>query len=189
MMNYNNNLRLMSEFAGNYDERIHIRELERRTSIDIKILYNSLKELVSNNILDYERKGNLKIYFLKKTLETLNFIVACEHYKTFNFLNQNKVLKPFLLELNKLCDFLIFGSFAKKRNEKESDVDVLVFSKNKKFIKELISKYGVNIHVQYSSYEYFLKSIKDKNHLANEIVKNHILFCDSYSFNKVIIFG
>jgi predicted nucleotidyltransferase len=81
-------------------------------------------------------------------------------------------------EMLNFCDsILLFGSYANDNFEENSDLDlVLVNCNNKEAIKKIKNREVMEINEHYVSYLDFKKSLKNKNNLAIEILKNHILF-------------
>lgn len=181
-------LEIIEQYIGNYDYKYHIRELERLLNIDIKILSRELNKLVLLNIIDFEIKGRLKQFFLKKNINSYLYLCMAEKYHSMKFIKKNKMLIPFLNELLLISDFIIFGSYAKGEVLKESDIDLIVFTKDKKKLKELSKSYNIKCHFQFTNTTNFLNSIRNKNPLALEVLKNHIIFGDSSFLNKVICF-
>ncbi len=182
-----NQLVIGKAYLENLKEDLYMRRLERITGLDIKILSRELNLLVKNNILDYELKGKIKSYSLKRTLSTELFLIMSEIYKTNEFLEKNRLLKTRLTELNEKADFLIFGSYASNKNTKKSDLDILIFSNKTKDIREIISRFNIRVHAQYTSINEFRKLYEKKDNLIVEIINNHVLFGKYKEFVKLVM--
>ena len=67
---------------------------------------------------------------------------------------------------------IIFGSYAKNLQKKDSDLDLLIIGNyNEKNIKELEKIYNLEINIK----KYDLSIFKKPDHLFNEVIKDHIL--------------
>lgn len=177
MMKINNNLLIVGKiFVNNLNLTLFVREIERLSKIDIKTLHKELKYLVDNNILDFKDVGKIKVYSLKNTFECKLFLELVENYKTLEFIQTNKQLKLKLYELNNLADFIVFGSYANYTNTKVSDLDIVIFSKEDKKIKDKFKEFGIKIHPHFIEFEEFIKFYGENYPLALEIIKNHISF-------------
>ena len=47
----------------------HAREIAKKLEINHMIIVRKLKELLDENVVDYEKQGRNNVYFLKKTIE------------------------------------------------------------------------------------------------------------------------
>jgi predicted nucleotidyltransferase len=187
MKNINNNKLLIGlAFLNNLRDMLHLRELERQTKLDIKTIHIETKQLLDMNILNFKPKGNMKLFFLKNTFETFNFIIIVETYKALKFINLHKKLKLMFNELSKLSDFLVFGSYASNTQTKDSDIDLVIFSNKNPKIKKTLNNYDNNIHTQFILFNEFKKKLKSKDPLAIEIFNNHVLFGKHKNFAEII---
>ncbi|MBS1267294.1 MAG: hypothetical protein MAG795_01266 [Candidatus Woesearchaeota archaeon] len=183
MKHFNENkLRIGIAFLQNLDSRLYLRQISRIADLDVKIIFRELNELTDVNILDYIKKGRMKLYFLKKNIETELFLIMCETYKAQIFLKQHKKLKPKLLELYKKTDFAIFGSYAEYKNKKGSDLDIVIFSTDERKLTEKFQ----NLHPHFIEFNEFRQQARKQSGLAREIVKNHILFGKYKQFVRLL---
>src|SRR3990172_11864679 len=72
-----------------FGEEIHARVLAKRLDINHMTVIRNLKELVSENVLEFRKEGRNKVYFLKKSMEARNYAIISELYKL------NKTLKNY----------------------------------------------------------------------------------------------
>ena len=186
MKNINKNkLMIISAFIENQNN-LYMREISRLSNLDIKIISRELKELLEGNILDYKFRGKIKLYSVKNNIQTQFIFSMAEMYRASVFIEKYKILRPFLNSLYKLTDFLIFGSFADGTNKKDSDLDLVIFSKKTKKLKEIFEKSPFKIHAQYIIFDEVVKIFEKGDRLSNEIKKNHILFGEFSNFIKWI---
>lgn len=186
MMNIfnSNQLQIGEQFTSR--KYLYLREIERLTGLDIKIVHRELKILLDFNIVDFELIGKTKIFNLKNNIEATSFLIATESNKSFHFILVHKNLAISLSELDRVCDFAIFGSYAKKTDTKESDIDIIIFKKSPK-ISKIVSSFPVKMHVQYATFESFSALLHENNALAKEILRSHILFGKHKEFSELVL--
>ena len=172
----NNQFRILEAFLRNLGKQLFMREIGRLSGLDIKIISRELKLLLENNILDYEQRGKIKLYHVKNTIESETMIVATEAYKTREFLDMYDELKLPLIGLNKKTDFIIFGSYAKGSENKNSDVDIVIFSSKSSILEALLEKFQKKLHKQYIKFEEFSLLYEKNSVLTREILRSHVLF-------------
>jgi len=181
----NNQFRIIEVFLKNLGKELFMREISRLSGLDIKILSRELKILLDGNVMDYEVRGKIKLYHIKNTFESESLIIATEAFRTQKFLEKHHYRQ--LLELNKITDFIIFGSYAKNLETPNSDIDIVIFSKKNDKIEKLLSDIPKNIHKQYVSFGEFLTLYGKDTILAREILRSHVLFGKHKEVAQVIL--
>ena len=161
----------------------HVRSIAKKFKINHMIIFRKIKELYNENVVDYSEEGKNKVYFLKKTPEAKASVFITENYKL------NKLLKnhPFLRRIvekvqknKKIRMAVLFGSYAKGLEKKDSDIDIYIETSNRDIKKEL-EILNSNLNVKIGKYD-------KENLLIREIEKNHILlkgveeFYEKYKF-------
>jgi len=169
MVQNRNNLELeiiLALLKGSY----HLRELSRKLKIPHATLLRKLNELVGENILDYKTEGKNKIFFVKNSLSTKNQIYSAEIYKLSKLIKKHSELEVIFEEIKKVFPkgmIILFGSYAKSNEKKESDIDVYMESSNNK-LRDKIKEINSKINPKFGKF--------DKNSLLiKEIIKNHII--------------
>jgi len=148
----------------------HIREIAKNLKINHMTIQRKIKELEKENIVDYKQEGKNKVYFLKKTLETKNYLIITESYKINKIINKYPNLRNIIEKIQKNTKIklaILFGSYSKERAKKESDIDIYIETSNnalKKEIEHIYSKINVKIG------KFDISSL-----LIKEIIKNHII--------------
>ncbi|MGV8151348.1 MAG: nucleotidyltransferase domain-containing protein [Candidatus Woesearchaeota archaeon] len=181
----NNQLRIMDAFLSNIGRQLYMREIARMSGLDIKIVSRELKVLLDNNVMDYEIRGKIKLYHWKNTFETEALIIATEAYRSQKFLEKHEILE--LMDLNKITDFIIFGSYAKNLENKHSDIDIVIFSKKTDKIEKLLDDISKKIHKQYISFGEFTALYRKDTVLAREILRSHVLFGKHKEITQIIL--
>ena len=181
----NNQFRIIEVFLKNLGKKLFMREISRLSELDIKIVSRELKILLDGNVMDYEVRGKIKLYHIKNTFESESLIIATEAYRTQKFLEKHEILE--LMELNKITDFIIFGSYAKNLENKHSDIDVVIFSKKIPKIEKLLDNIPKEIHKQYISFGEFMTLYRKNTVLAREILRSHVLFGKHKEVTQIIL--
>lgn len=175
----------MDAFLSNIGRQLYMREIARMSGLDIKIVSRELKVLLDNNVMDYEIRGKIKLYHWKNTFETEALIIATEAYRSQKFLEKHEILE--LMDLNKITDFIIFGSYAKNLENKHSDIDIVIFSKKTDKIEKLLDDISKKIHKQYISFGEFTALYRKDTVLAREILRSHVLFGKHKEITQIIL--
>jgi len=157
-----------------------IRTLSGAILIDYKNTYNIVDALQSS-VISKEKIGNTNLIKIK--LVPNQEIFSVENKRTSLLLKENKQLElvkqdieninyPFLI-------VLIFGSYVKKTQAKNSDIDLCIICDHKEKTKELISKLELlplklELHTfTTNEFDSMLKT-KEEN-VGKEIVKNNLI--------------
>lgn len=154
---------------GLLKKRNHLRGIAKELKINHMTVKRVLDKLVKENILDVKQEGRNNVFSIKKTLEAENYVLRAELYKFNKFINKHTFLKLSLKELRKTNVGLvvIFGSYAKGLETKDSDVDIYIAT-NKRTIRKWASKINEKFSVKIGKYD-------KKNLLIKEIEKDHVI--------------
>lgn len=164
-------------------KEMHQRELAKELKTSLTRIQSILKELMDINALDYKEIGKNHVYFIKKNLISKSLILNAENYKLIRLLRKHTFLEPLFREIserypNKMI--LLFGSFAKGTEKKESDIDIYINTTNQK-IKETIQKMNDLISVKIGKFN-------PDDLLIKEIIKNHIIISGGDEYYEKIKF-
>jgi predicted nucleotidyltransferase len=180
--NINKNIiKIISVLMGG---RAYLNEIHEKTEIKSKNnLLKNLNFLTNNKILiKEENKSNT---FYRLNYEN-NVLIAL-----LNIINKTKLENlPFdikksiseALFVSKPRMAILFGSYAKKNHNKKSDIDLIFFDVvGKKGIKEISSKYGVQLNITFMD----LLELKKDNEALNHIMKTgYPLVGGEYFYNE-----
>lgn len=181
--------KILQCFYKNKREKIHLREIARRTALNENSVTRFLKQLEKQQILKSEKEANLKKY---------SFIFNTKSAVLLTYLDIEKLNKLPLIRKNAIEHFIkqlkekpiiaiLFGSTAKEIFTEKSDVDILLLV-NKKINTQKAEQYaeaqtGINISPIQITYENFIKEkkIKEDNVIQAAIetgypITNHILW-------------
>jgi len=176
----NKELEIISLFRGNYKKRFYLREISKIANMPLKTCQNTLSKLEESKILKSNVEGKNKYFALNlENIKTKLYLQHAEIYQTDKFIEKHKLIKTFLKSTNTAATIIIFGSFAKSLENKNSDLDMLIVSNKAEALSNhlLPSK----LHKIKMSEKNFLKAINQQENLIKEIEENHIIL-NNHSF-------
>src|SRR3989344_2722788 len=148
----------------------HIRGLAKLLGTNQTTIARKVREMHRENILDWKQEGRNKVVFLKKSLETKQYVYAVEVQKLLVTIKKYPSLRR-VIELikknEKITLAILFGSYAKGTAHKESDIDIYLCTTDTK-LKEEVEAIDSKISVKIGKYT------KDSL-LIKEIEKKHII--------------
>lgn len=151
-------------------ENNHVRGLAKLINTNQTTIARKLNELYEENIVDFIIRGKNKVFFLKKNLESKQYCCIMEQFKIIELVNKYPKFRRIIEHIrkdDKLHLAVLFGSYAKGLEKKDSDIDIYVNTRSSK-IKDSLSLIDSRINVKIGLYD-------DKSLLIKEINKNHII--------------
>lgn len=148
----------------------HIRGLAKDLNINQMTISRRINDLYKENVVDFRQEGKNKVYFIKKTLEARQYAYIAEIRKVLEAIKKYPLLRGIIESIskkNKIKLAIIFGSYAKGKATKESDIDLYIETKDRK-LKEEIAKINSKLNVKIGLYD-------RQSLLVKEIEKNHLL--------------
>jgi len=118
----------------------HQREIARILNINQTTARRMLFHFEENNLIDHKKQGKNNVYFIKDSLNSKIYERKLEYYKLEKVL-ENKTIRRIIREINDLIQkgelsrnlvIVLFGSYAKFSEHKNSDVDIYINSIKKK---------------------------------------------------------
>lgn len=175
-----NDKRILALFLGDYSKQYYLREISKLTKIPLKTTHRLVSSLEKEKILKSAVSGKNKYFKLNLgNPQTKLYLLEAEIYKTSILIGKYPLFKTFLKELNSSSLLAVFGSFAKFKADKDSDLDLLVVSKRKEELP--FHLLGYNIHKVELSEKDFIKAVENNETLIREIAENHIIL-NNHSF-------
>ncbi len=168
-----------------------IREISLEIKKDYPGVYNSVKELSKDNIIDIKKIGKSSLCELNlnpKTISILSFLDEQEAFSK-NIPNIDKIL-----EFNEFLDEIIIvtGSYASEKQTKKSDIDLVIITKEKAFEKQKLLENLTSLMIpEIHAVIMTQKDIKDMLHdkkpnFGKEIFKNRLLFRNASRYYQLI---
>jgi len=162
----------------------YLREIAKKIKKSTSSVSRNLNFLKKEGIIKERRFGRELMYSLNlKNNITLRLCELSETQKLDKFYRKNKemniVLEDFLEKIKKhdVINITVFGSVAKGRYSKKSDIDLLIVTNEKRSfsteIRDIYSEYGKNVSV----INLTKRELKEKKseQLIKEIVGNHLI--------------
>lgn len=149
----------------------HPRALSKELGTNHTIIIRRLNELQEENVVDSKKEGRNKSFFIKKTAEARNRVLISELQVLTDFVRKHPELRSLIDRVwanRKVSLAMIFGSYAKGLENKNSDIDLFVLTDDRRLKKELeLLDSRLNIKIG--------RSWDASNPLIREIQKNHVI--------------
>ena len=148
----------------------HIRGIAKNLNTNHMSILRRIKELSEENVVDYDKRGRNKDYFLKKTIETKNYLFTLENYKLNKIIKKYPILRGLIEKIQRdkrIKLVILFGSYAKERAKQDSDIDIYIETEKgdiKKELEIINSKLSIKIG-----------KFNKKSLLMKEIIKEHVI--------------
>lgn len=192
----NEKIRLLEVWRKNPFRELSISEIMKESKKKTKTwVFNALKLLVKNNILNSTRKANLDIYSLNlENPSSLQFLQYLESQNNLNF-SQIKIISEIIEKIPiKNYSIIIFGSYADNKQIKNSDLDICLLIENKEvekrikpYINEIKLNHAAKIDEHYITFEDFIKMLlRDEENLAKQIFIKRMLFYNSEIYYQLL---
>ena len=179
-------LEIISHFIKTKNTPIHGRELSRLLKQNQKTTQNKLNYLKNNNALTSITAGKTKLFQLNLNNNHLIYtLFQAQVYKTQMLINSNFEIKKILHDLRELGEapIIIFGSYAKGYQTKQSDLDILYLGK-KLDTNKIQHKYTKKLHTINIPKSEFTKGLEEKQSFMLELMNNHIIIQDIEYFTQ-----
>lgn len=183
--------KILKFLIENKESPYSIRELSKELKADYKNTSQALDKLPVE-IYSKNKQGNSYLIKFKPTNNIHTLLV--EDKRTAEFLTKNpklKLIKQYVEELDyPFLTVLVFGSFVKQENTKQSDIDICIIHDNRRKAESLIEKFellSLNLEIQNFTTKEFISMIeKVQNNLGHEIVKNNIILYGKEAYYNLI---
>ncbi len=181
----NKELDIIALYSGNYKAEFYLRQISKLAKLPLKTCQNILINLEKERILKSDVEGKNKYFRINlDNIQTKFYTLKAEIHKTDNFLEKYPQIKTFLKSLNTNILIIIFGSFAKFKADKNSDLDLFVVSEKEQKLPFHLLPY--KIHQINLSEESFKKAISEKETIIKEIEENHIILNNHSSYVNIM---
>ncbi|MEK6963341.1 MAG: nucleotidyltransferase domain-containing protein [Nanoarchaeota archaeon] len=177
-------IRVLSLFTKGFNKGFYIREVHQALGISPSTAQLILDDLEKKAVLESALRGKTKIYNLKKTWISQEYLILAEHYKTISFLEKHLKIKEFLGKIPGYLDgiALIFGSYAKDLEKEDSDLDLFIIgSCDRKKIEEAGEIYNLKVSIKNYPFKTFQENLKN-DVLIREVLDNHIAVFNAEGF-------
>jgi len=185
-------LQVVEHFIRDFSCSCHGSAIAKASGLNQKTVSNVLNRLEEDGFLESRTVGKNKEFKLRfDDLErTKRFLLGVENARTLRFLEENPKVKevfsktsPFLKGI-----VLVFGSYAKGSQKKDSDLDVFIAGEyDASKLKQPASLYGIEVSVRHMSRENFRKALREKDLLIREVVSDHIILHGTEEYLEFVL--
>lgn len=177
---------VLGAYLRDYSLRLSASEISKDVKIGRRTVSRIMNRLVEVGFMDYVLQGKNKLfYFDLNKNNSFSLLNYSEINKSINFGLKNKEIYLIISKLVSVSDaVIVFGSYAKGKNKKGSDLDVVLLGNvNLNELKKIKDLSLVEINEHIVSFSEFKKILKSKNPLSLEISNSHVLFGN---FSKIV---
>lgn len=185
----NNKLDIVIALIEKPNEQITINRLSQELDIDYKNVYNIVKKFERDNLIFLEKNGNAYNCILNKEVHPIIFEAEFERRNNFLKKKSFKVLADKLSKLNFPFIAIIFGSYAKGTETKNSDIDLMVICEDNrdKEIQRTISLFPQDIHLISLTSEEFRSMANNKEfNVVTEAISNNIILIGIEDYYRML---
>ena len=176
-------LKIIKYFIENKKPKT-IREIAKQIKADYKITHTATQRLIQKNILQAQTIGKSSLCSLNEKYFGIEVYEAEDERKENILKNSNikQLYKEIISKVNTgFFILLLFGSYAKNKQTKTSDIDLMFISNDKDFeskISNILSLLPLKTHALVFTEEEFIrmKDSKKSNVIQEAIESNIILY-------------
>ncbi len=169
------------------EENLTIRKISQITEINYRIAYEKISMLEKAGLLKSVKIGATKVCRFTDKFDRIVF--EAEYERRSELLKKKDFLVVFkrLSELQFSFIALLFGSHAKGKASKNSDIDILAIGGDEKEIRSAISLLPEKIHLTCVSYKDFINMAKSKEFtVVSETIKNNIILIGIEEYYRLL---
>lgn len=184
-----NHLRILVQFTRGFEKEYYIREVQRLIHCSPRTAQLILDDLEKKAVLESKTRGKIRTYKLKKNRIAYDYLIFTEIYKKIAFLSENKVIKEIVEKIVHHIEGIgiLFGSYVKKKEKKESDIDLFVAGDiDREEIEKIAKLYGKDIQIKNYPLSLFKKEIKH-DVLIKEVLKDHVIIKGSEEVIELVM--
>ena len=184
-----NHLQALSLFTKGFDKEYYIREVERLLKISPRTAQIILDDLEKKAVLESRMRGKIKSYRIKRSDAAIDYLVLVEHYKKISFMEKRLMVKEITAKITPFIHGIgiVFGSYAKGLEKKDSDIDIFIAGKcDKEGVESVAQLYGIEISVKVYPARAFESGLR-KDILIKEVLENHVIFLDAEKFVRMVM--
>lgn len=176
----NREMDILALYLSGYNKQFYLREISKLTKIPLKTTQTLIAHLEKDRILKSRVSGKNKYFRLNiDNLQTKFYLLQSELHRTAVFIEKYPLFKIFIKEIKANAPIIVFGSFAEFKADKDSDLDLLIVSKEKVNLPFHLLAYKT--HEIYLDENSFVKSLEKNETLIREIEENHTVL-NNHSF-------
>ncbi|MBN2013900.1 MAG: nucleotidyltransferase domain-containing protein [Candidatus Altiarchaeota archaeon] len=184
-----NHLQVLALYTKGFNKDHYIREVQKLLEISPRTAQLILGDLEKKTVLESKTKGKIKTYKIKKTETAKDYLIFTEQYKKITFLKDKPMIRELLTKITPSINGIgiIFGSYAKGIEEKNSDLDIFIAGDyDKEETKKASSLYGIETSIKNYPKKIFQENMWN-DILIKEVLDNHIVFSNTEEFIRTVL--
>lgn len=184
-----NHLRVLTLFTMGHGREYYIREVDKLLKISPRTAQLILGDLEAKGVLGSTTRGKIRSYRVKENIIARDYLLLAETHKRIAFMDRNLVIRDIVEKITPHIQGIgvIFGSYAKGLQKKDSDLDVFVAGTyDKTAVADVSRTYGIHISVKCYPMDIFEKEAW-KDILIKEVMDNHIIIRAAEDFIMVMV--
>ncbi len=185
-----NQIEILNLFRKNLFLKASILQIQKRLKKkSYQRVYDGVKELVKRKTLTLEKFGHSSLVSLSLTPESIFMLSYLDGEEAFSskIPNLNKIL-----DLKELTDdlLMIIGSYAKHKQTKSPDIDLVVITLDQAFDKQKLIEnltFFPPIHpIVFTRKDFIEMLLSSEENLGKEAFRNHLIYQNSTSYYQLI---
>jgi predicted nucleotidyltransferase len=196
--------RIVGLFSANLAQELTINQIKHKLRRSYHFIYDATQELIKQNILNAAVRGHSTVCSLNlKSEKTKALLIFHSINKHEQFLNKKQQLTSLFGELIRnvvgsrdILSIILFGSYAKGTETKQSDIDLLIIAAEKdknniiqREIHALETTHGKEINQMVVTASMFKTMLRNKTELnvGKEALANHVVLYGPEFFWKFVL--
>ncbi|MEF8847321.1 MAG: nucleotidyltransferase domain-containing protein [Candidatus Paceibacterota bacterium] len=194
-------IQALKPYTLDYTKEYHLRELARELEINHASLRPHLDSLKKKGVIKEKEQGRNKVFSLNHKSDLLPYyLIQAEADRTAEFLEGNNTIRSFWKNFRDKVPYerrqdietlILFGSFAKKTEDKKSDIDLFLAAakKTSEKVTETCSKLetvtGRTIELEKTN---SLRNLLAHQGLGTfgEVIHNHVILLGIENFVRTV---
>ncbi|NOQ55920.1 MAG: ArsR family transcriptional regulator [Nanohaloarchaea archaeon] len=181
-----NTNKILQAFLSDYSTKMYVREIAKTIGLNRQTVSETLKMMEKERLLNSKISGRQKTY----SLNYRNQLTKLKIINVENTMRMNTITKRTISTLMNYLDttstIILFGSYAKCTERKDSDIDLLIISDKISNLERFEKETGKTIQAIYMKPEEFIDGFFRKDPLISEIVNNHICLKNTETFVDIL---
>lgn len=184
-------LKILTFFIENKDKSFSINYISKKLKLNYRIAFEEIKKLEDKKLISINKLGNSNQCRFNYSFNEM--ILKAELDRRDELL-KNTDIRLIYERIKEIKDpfftLLIFGSYAKKKQAKNSDIDICLMTDNEeinKKIKKTLNLIPSDIHLLDFTAEEFMEMLETrKNNVGKEIVNDNVILFGIENFYGLV---
>ena len=182
-----NNIKILIHLLENKEKRFTINQISKELKINYRITHEQIKKLEREGTIKTEKAGKAILCSISNKFDEHIFTAEYQRKQEIIKNKDFKIIHKRFSEIQENFILLLFGSQAKNKATKHSDIDLLAITENEKQIRDTAELIPKNIHLTTTSFETFNKMINSKKiSVGSEAYNNNIILIGIEDYYRLL---